>query len=106
MIVPPTPGDSEMSRSPIDEFLTGEVNGYIRVQLLTAIEQMQAGIRYFTYNAFNVLLDADASTAIVEDEFNIHAGDCRCLLVGGGFCIACGTRGNPRESRPGRGCGV
>ncbi|MCQ6270603.1 hypothetical protein M8J71_08950 [Pseudarthrobacter sp. R1] len=60
-----------MLRSPLDEFLSGELNDYIRTQILTAIERMQTGKRYFTYNAFNVLLDADTATATVEDEFSI-----------------------------------
>lgn len=60
-----------MPRPPLDEFLSGELNGYIRAQLLTAIEQLQTGRRYFTYNAFNVLLDAEADTVTVEDEFDV-----------------------------------
>ncbi|MBU8866636.1 hypothetical protein [Paenarthrobacter aromaticivorans] len=62
---------ADMPRPPLDEFLSGELNGYIRAQLLTAIEQLQTGRRYFTYNAFNVLLDAEADTVTVEDEFDV-----------------------------------
>lgn len=60
-----------MPRPPIDEFLTGELNDFIRAQLLTAIEQLQTGRRYFTYNTFNVLLDAEADTATIEDELDV-----------------------------------
>jgi hypothetical protein len=59
-----------MTQSPLDEFLAYELDEYIRSELLTAISQMATGQRYFTYNAFNVLLDADASTATVEDELD------------------------------------
>lgn len=62
-----------MPRPPLDEFLTGELNDFIRAQLLTAIEQLQTGRRYFTYNAFNVLLDAETDTATVEDELTLIA---------------------------------
>ncbi|WP_091718298.1 hypothetical protein [Pseudarthrobacter equi] len=61
----------KMSQTPIDEFLAGEANDYIRAQLLTIIEQRQAGRQYLTYNTFNVLLDVDAGTAIVEDELDV-----------------------------------
>jgi hypothetical protein len=43
----------------------------IRSELLEAIEELETGQRYFTYNALNVLLDADASTATIEDEFDV-----------------------------------
>ncbi|WP_419200169.1 hypothetical protein [Paenarthrobacter nitroguajacolicus] len=64
---------ADMPRPPLDEFLTGELNDFIRAQLLTAIEQLQTGRRYFTYNAFNVLLDAETDTATVEDELTLIA---------------------------------
>ena len=62
---------AEMLRPPLDEFLTGELDDSVCAQLLTAIEQLQTGRRYFTYNAFNVLLDAELDTATVEDEFDV-----------------------------------
>jgi hypothetical protein len=62
---------AEMLRPPLDEILTGELNDFVRAQLLTAIAQLQTGRRYFTYNAFNVLLDAELDTATVEDEFDV-----------------------------------
>ncbi|WP_156368317.1 hypothetical protein [Arthrobacter sp. Leaf137] len=51
--------------------MTGELNDFIRAQLLTALEHLKTGRRYFTYNSFNVLLDADAGTATVEDVFAV-----------------------------------
>ena len=57
-----------MTSSPLDEFLAFELDNYIRSELLAALSTLATGQRYFTYNAFNVLLDADASTATVEDE--------------------------------------
>ncbi|ELT42944.1 hypothetical protein [Arthrobacter nitrophenolicus] len=62
---------AEKLRPPLDEFLTGELDEFVRVQLLTAIDQLRTGRRYFTYNAFNVLLDAELNTATVEDEFDV-----------------------------------
>ena len=59
-----------MLRAPLDEFLTWELNDYICSQLLATIVQLQTGKSYVTYNAFNVLLDADSNTATVEDEFD------------------------------------
>ena len=61
-----------MTQSPLDEFLAHELDEYIRSELLAAIAEMATGQRYFTYNAFNVLLDADASTATVEDELDVN----------------------------------
>ena len=61
-----------MMRPPLDEFLAGEVDEFVRSELLAAIEQLDVGQRYFTYNAFNVLLDGDASTATVEDELDVN----------------------------------
>jgi hypothetical protein len=61
-----------MTQSPLDEFLAYELDGNIRSELLEVINQMATGQRYFTYNAFNVLLDADASTATVEDELDAN----------------------------------
>lgn len=60
-----------MNVSPLDEFLTGELNDFIRAQLLATIEQLQTGPRYFTYNAFNVLLDVESGTATVEDQLDV-----------------------------------
>lgn len=59
-----------MSSSPLEEFLTLELDGYIRSELLAALTTPATGQRYFTYNAFNILLNADASTATVEDELD------------------------------------
>jgi hypothetical protein len=60
-----------MRQPPLDEFLASELNDFIRAQLHTAIEQLQTGRRYFTYNTFNVLLDAEADTATIEDELDV-----------------------------------
>ncbi len=73
----------------LDEFLAGEVDEFIWTELLAAIEQLDVGQRYFTYNAFNVLLDADTGTATVEDELDVDRqstlglDEFRALLAGG-----------------------
>lgn len=77
-----------MIRPPLDEFLTGEVDDIVRSELLSAIEQLDIGQRYLTYNAFNVLLDGEAYTATVEDELDVNRqttvgmDEFRALLLG------------------------
>lgn len=61
-----------MMRPPLDEFIAGEVDDFVRSELLAAIEQLEVGQRYFTYNAFNVLLDGHACKATVEDELDVN----------------------------------
>jgi hypothetical protein len=61
-----------MLRSPLEEFLEGELNDSIREELLSAMEQLEIGRCYFEYNTFNVLLDADASAVTVEDELDVN----------------------------------
>lgn len=61
-----------MTLSPLDEFLAYELDEWIRSELVAVINEMATGQRYFTYNAFNVLLDADASTVTVEDELDAN----------------------------------
>lgn len=53
-------------------FLAFELDDYVRSELLNAISRLFTGQRYFTYNASNVRLDGDASTASVEDEFDAN----------------------------------
>lgn len=78
-----------MLRTPLDEFLAAEVDDFVRTELLVAIDGLDIGQRYFTYNAFNVLLNGDAFTATVEDELDINRqstvalDEFRALLVGG-----------------------
>jgi hypothetical protein len=58
-----------------------EVTEHLRSLLLEAIGSGQPeGTRYFTFNAFNVLLDYDRGLATVEDDLN--AGTiCRIEMV-------------------------
>lgn len=55
---------------PIVEFVQYELNDHVRAQLRTALRDQHSGQRYFTFNASNVLLDLDAQTVTVEDEFD------------------------------------
>jgi hypothetical protein len=57
------------------DFLTYEVDDYVREELLSAIAELSTGQRYFTYNAYNVLLDAGSLTATVEDELDVNRQD-------------------------------
>lgn len=77
-----------MLQTPLQEFLAGEADDFVRTELLAAIDQLDVGQRYFTYNAFNVLLDGDAFTATVEDELDVRRqstvalDEFRALIVG------------------------
>lgn len=73
----------------LDQFLTGEVDDFVRSELLEAIEQLQDGQRYFTYNAINVLLDGVTRTATIDDELDVsrtstlELNELQVLLMGG-----------------------
>lgn len=63
-----------MSSCLIDRFFAEEATEHVRSLLLGAIEAGQAeGTRYFTFNAFNVLVDYDKGSVTVEDEFDVVA---------------------------------
>lgn len=78
-----------MIRPPLSEFLTGEVDDFVRSESLAVMDQLGLGQRCVTYNAFNVLLDGEACTATVEDELDVNRettiglDEFRVLLVGG-----------------------
>lgn len=56
--------------APIVEFLAHEADECVRAQLFTVIDELTDGQRYFTYNTFNVLLDAATTTVTIEDELD------------------------------------
>jgi hypothetical protein len=63
-----------MSDCLMDRFFEHEATEHVRNLLLGAIDAGQAeGTRYFTFNAFNVLLDYDQGSATIEDEFDVLA---------------------------------
>jgi hypothetical protein len=63
-----------MSDCLIDRFFEHEATEHVRDLLLGAIDAGQAeGTTYFTFNAFNVLLDYDRGSATIEDEFDVVA---------------------------------
>lgn len=64
-----------MTLSPVQDFMNHEADDFVRSELLRAIDQLDAGQRYFTYNTFNVLLDADAQLATVEDELDVDRAE-------------------------------
>jgi hypothetical protein len=64
-----------MTRPVLAEFFAHEVDEYVRLELLTAIDELATGRRYFTYNVFNVLLDADGQIATVEDELDVQRSE-------------------------------
>lgn len=55
----------------VREFLKYEVDDYVRAQLLSAAAALRTGSQYFTYNTFNVRLDADSASATIEDELDV-----------------------------------
>jgi len=70
-----------MSACLVDRFMAEEATEHVRSVLISAIESAPpAGTRYFTFNAFNVLLDFDQGSVTVEDEFDVVAM-CRISLV-------------------------
>jgi hypothetical protein len=64
-----------MAQTLLEEFLEHEADDYVRGQLLDAIRNLGDGRRYFTFNVFNVLLDAGSGTATVEDELDVNRRD-------------------------------
>jgi len=65
-----------MMLSPLQDFLNHDADDFVRSELLSAIDQLDAGQRrYFTYNTFNVLLDADTQLATVEDELDVDRSE-------------------------------
>lgn len=64
-----------MTLPPLQDFIKHEADGFVRSELLSAIDQLDTGQRYFTYNTFNVLLDADTQLATVEDELDVERSE-------------------------------
>lgn len=60
-----------MARTVIEDFLRLEANEYVRKQLLEVISTLTIGERYFTYNVFNVRIDARSGTVTIEDELDV-----------------------------------
>lgn len=69
-----------MTRAPLEDFLIHEANDFVRSELLGAIDRLATGQRYFTFNTFNVMLDADAQIATVEDELDIERSETAPLV--------------------------
>jgi hypothetical protein len=59
----------------LDQFLAHELNDYVRSTLLDAAVVPIAGSKYFTFNAFNVLLDFERAIAVVENELDPTASE-------------------------------
>lgn len=64
-----------MMLSPLQDFMTHEADDLVRSELLSAIDELAVGQRYFTYNTFNVLLDAETQLATVEDELDVERAE-------------------------------
>ncbi|GAB3152930.1 hypothetical protein GCM10027258_54840 [Amycolatopsis stemonae] len=58
----------------LKDFLVREADDFVRAELLGVIDQLR-GQRYFTYDTFNVFLDADAQLATVEDELDTERSE-------------------------------
>lgn len=56
----------------LDRFFSEECTRYVRDLLLEALERT-SGTEYFTFNVFNVLIDADRGVVTVEDELDPSA---------------------------------
>jgi hypothetical protein len=64
-----------MTLSPLEDFMSHGADEFVRSELLGAIDELDTGQRYFTFNTFNVLLDADARLATVEDELDVERAE-------------------------------
>lgn len=60
---------------PLQDFMTHEADRRVRSELLSAMDALAAGRRYFTYNTFNVLLDGQTQLATVEDELDVDRAE-------------------------------
>lgn len=70
-----------MNQPTIESFLIHEADDFVRSQLLSTIGELVTGQRYFTYNTFNVLLDADTQLATVDDELDVEQSDTVALAA-------------------------
>lgn len=57
----------------VDQFFAEECDEHVRELLLREAERRQHGSRYFTFNRFNVRLDIDSASALIEDELDASA---------------------------------
>ena len=69
----------------LEEFLSEDADYHVRSILADAIKGIDLGktigLKEFTFNRFNVKLDADAKRAIIEDELNpSEDGEFSCSL--------------------------
>lgn len=64
-----------MTLPPLQDFMIHEADDFVRSELISAIDELDTGQRYFTYNTFNVLLDADSQVATVEDELDVDRSE-------------------------------
>lgn len=51
----------------LQEFVSRDLTELVRTDLLRAIGQRKSGQRQFTYNVFDVRIEVDTSTAVIED---------------------------------------
>lgn len=70
-----------MTYPPIEDFLVHEADDFVRSALLIAIDEMDSGRRYFTFNTFNVLLDVDGQWVTVEDELDVKRSETMSLIA-------------------------
>ncbi|MGO4258715.1 hypothetical protein [Marmoricola sp. RAF53] len=54
----------------LNEIWARELGDLVRHEILVAIDVPGAGQRYLTFSSFNVLVDHEAATVKIEDEFD------------------------------------
>lgn len=63
-----------MEKTLFDEFLSEDADKHARILLLEAIRLVRTeeftGSKDFTFNRFNVKLDANSQTVVIEDDLN------------------------------------
>lgn len=61
-----------MSACLIDRFFVEEFDDYVRARIEEAVE-VSIGLRYLTFNVFNIILNLDEQRVTVEDELDSSA---------------------------------
>lgn len=74
-----------MNKELLQRFLKDEANSHVRNLLVRCISDCRAGLmsgqRSFEFNQFNVTIDCESGTVLVEDELDVAAGgEVRCSL--------------------------
>jgi hypothetical protein len=51
----------------VERFFTEEYNDYVKQRLLEALQHQHGGVKRFTFNVFNIVLNMANGTVTIED---------------------------------------